>query len=273
MELFYFITTLLSIKLAKTIIAQTRDYAASSRLLSKAGDELSIIVPLYERRSVSPLIKQKLRKKLPAKYTHLVGFAGRSPIIKPKLRKNLPVKFTHVVGFAGRFVHEKGFDILLNAIPRVTKRFQSVIFVFAGETAMVYENFYHENKHLIQKNRDHLVMLGRLTPDEMAAFYALCDIFVISSRSDCFPSVEIEALLAGIPVVVTDIPGASWAVKTTGMGKVVPAENVEALAEGISMLLENKDRYSKPEIKKRVQELFDYEKTLQAYETLFTNNN
>ncbi|TEU08071.1 MAG: glycosyltransferase [Anaerolineales bacterium] len=47
----------------------------------------------------------------------------------------------------------------------------------------------------------------------------MCDVFALPSRTDCFPSVQIEAMMCGTPVVATNILGAREVVRVTGMGR------------------------------------------------------
>lgn len=138
-----------------------------------------------------------------------------------------------LVGFAGRFVEEKGFDILLQAIPGVVDAIPTVHFVFAGQTHIDYEPFFEKNKKLIESVKGHVVFLGLLNESELAEFYRNLDVFVISSRSDCFPLTQMEAARSGVPIVVTDIPGARMLVKETGCGIIVRSEDPESLAKGI----------------------------------------
>jgi glycosyltransferase involved in cell wall biosynthesis len=101
---------------------------------------------------------------------------------------------------------------------------------------------------------------------KLADFYRMCDVFVLPSRSDCFPSTQIEAMFCGTPVVCTDIPGAREAVKATGMGIIVPSRDERALAEGIVRMLGGASSYRKT--REEVASVFDLERTVDQYEAL-----
>lgn len=182
-------------------------------------------------------------------------------------RASLGLTDAPLVGFAGRFVEEKGFDYLLQAIPLVRAQIPNAKFVYAGEINVVYEHFYDKWKHLVEQERAHIVTLGLLRdPQQLADFYAMCDVFALPSRTDCFPSVQIEALLSGTPVVATDIPGAREVVKVTGMGKLVTPRDPPALAEGLVEVLARGDVYSKT--RAEIRQVFNTERTLDEYEQL-----
>jgi glycosyltransferase involved in cell wall biosynthesis len=53
----------------------------------------------------------------------------------------------------------------------------------------------------------------------------------------------------------------------TRMGEVVPPANADALAEGITAVLQNPGRYIRP--RAEIERLFDLEVTVSAYEELF----
>lgn len=172
-----------------------------------------------------------------------------------------------LIGFAGRFVHEKGFDYLLQAIPFVLQHLPRAKFVFAGEHRVAYERFYEACRPLLEQHRDHLVMLGLIRdPAELARFYAMCDVFCLPSRTDCFASVQVEAMLSGTPVVATDIPGARQVVKLTGMGTLVAPHNPAALAEGIVSVIRDRATYVRP--REAIEAVFDVEKAISDYEEL-----
>ena len=246
LEKFYFFSTLQSIKLSRAVIIQTKDYAEHSELLSKCKEKWQVILPLYESHNEDREKTKILKKKL------------------------LPHK-KYTVGLAGRFVEEKGFDILLKAIPKIVKQNPNIQFIFAGEVNISYENFLMKNKYLLDQNKKHLVLLGKLNNSQMTSLYKLCDVFVISSRTDCFPSAEVEALLSGVPVVVTDIPGARWPVSQTKMGIIVASKDSKELADGILEVLKSRRKYIKNKYK--AKQIFDYNKTLDIYDQLLQKKN
>jgi SAM-dependent methyltransferase len=77
----------------------------------------------------------------------------------------------------------------------------------------------------------------------MAAFHAMADVFVLPSRSDMLALVQVEAMLAGTPVVATDVPGARVLVKETGFGRLAPPEDPDGLARAIVATLREKERF------------------------------
>lgn len=83
--------------------------------------------------------------------------------------------------------------------------------------------------------KDHIILLGwrRDIQDLLAG----SDIFVLSSRWEGLPRVLIEARLAGLPAVTTDIEGASEIVSEGQTGFIVPRKDYLALAEKVLYLL------------------------------------
>lgn len=224
------------------ITSYSRDYAENSAFLRPFLHKASFIQPPVEIPSPVPEQVMAMRREL--------GLEG-----------------VPVVGFAGRFVEEKGFDFLLQAIPRIVKEMPGTKFAFAGECNVVYERFFERCKPLIDQNREHLVFLGLVTDRQrLANFYSMCDVFALPSRTDCLAIVQVEAMLCGTPAVVSDIPGARVAVQATGMGKLVPACNPPALAQGLLEVLRSPEKYRKsPEA---IRAVFDPDRTISQYEEL-----
>ncbi len=183
-------------------------------------------------------------------------------------RAELGLTENKLVGFAGRFVEEKGFDYLLQAIPLVRAKIPNVKFLYAGEINVVYEHFFDKWKHLVDQERASIVTLGLIREQQqLANFYAMCDVFALPSRTDCFPSVQIEAMLSGTPVVATNIPGAREVVRVTGMGKLVTSRDPQALANGLIQVLNHREAYTKS--RAEIRAVFNTEQTLDEYEALF----
>ncbi|MBI2962907.1 MAG: glycosyltransferase family 4 protein [Deltaproteobacteria bacterium] len=184
-------------------------------------------------------------------------------------RSELGLDGHRLVGFAGRFVEEKGFDFLLAAAPLLARELPDVRLVYAGERNVVYERFFERCRPLLKRAAPYLVDLGLLRdPQRLADFYALCDVFALPSRTDTLALVQVEAMLCGTPVVVSDIPGARMAVKSAEMGRLVRPRDPAALAEGLRDVLVNRARYLRP--RAEIERRFDARRALDEYERALT---
>jgi glycosyltransferase involved in cell wall biosynthesis/SAM-dependent methyltransferase len=229
------------LRLANRVVVHSADYGRHSAFLAPISHKLDAIYPPVELPAPQPDAVAAWRSEL--------GLDGKQ-----------------LIGFAGRFVEEKGFDFLLRAMPLVRQRIPEAHFLFAGETQVVYEPFF-ERWHSLIDQQDAISSLGLIRDaQKLANFYALCDLFVLPSRTDCFPSVQVEALACGTPLVTANIPGAREVVQVTGMGRLVEPRNPAALADGIVELLRDPTPYQP--IPERVRAIFDPQRSIDAYERL-----
>lgn len=216
-QLIFDCLTLPSMLLANVVSTYTADYAGHSRVMKYSMKKFRAYIPRYTLSNEVP--SEQFSKK-----------------IEELQEKHI------LIGFAGRFVEEKAYDVLLKAIPEVVKSIPRAHFVFAGKTSIDYEPFYEYVEPLIEQIREHITFLGLLDKGDYRLFYASLETFVISSRSDCFPTTQIEAVLQHIPTVCTDIPGARMLVKETGYGEITNTEDHLSLAHGIITLIQNREK-------------------------------
>ena len=78
--------------------------------------------------------------------------------------------------------------------------------------------------------------------------------------------VQVEAMLCGVPVVATNLPGVRVPVQKTGMGLIVPVKDSEALASAIGEIVKQREQYVKP--KDEIEKEFSVKKSIDAYEQL-----
>lgn len=71
---------------------------------------------------------------------------------------------------------------------------------------------------------------------DLAAFHAELDLFVMISEPAGCPNASLEAMAAGLPVIATDVGGASEQVLDRETGRLTPARDAAALAQAIREL-------------------------------------
>ena len=79
-------------------------------------------------------------------------------------------------------------------------------------------------------------LLGMKSRDEVAALMRANRVFILSSVSEGFPRVLLEAAASGLPMVVTDV-GSCREIAENGIGLVAPPGDPEALAEALQKLV------------------------------------
>lgn len=85
---------------------------------------------------------------------------------------------------------------------------------------------------------DRILFAGYI--NDPAACYAVADLFVLSSRSEGFGNVLVEAMGMGVPVVSTDAPHGPREILADGRyGALVPVGHAEALAASIEKTLDH----------------------------------
>jgi glycosyltransferase involved in cell wall biosynthesis len=80
--------------------------------------------------------------------------------------------------------------------------------------------------------------------DDVLAFYAAADLFVLASRDEGLPGVLLEALGTGLPCVATSAGGAGDLVAASGGGRAVAVGDTDALAREIVGLLRSPDDWA-----------------------------
>ena len=142
--------------------------------------------------------------------------------------KRIPSERPHI-GCVARLSEEKGLDLLIKAVRDVPSSTLSIIGVGKERDHL---------ERLISKHdlKDRVTIESR--KGNLGAFYNSLDMFVLPSRHhDPFGLVAAEAMMLGIPVVVTDACGIAGQLTHGKDAIIVEANSLEALKEGISELL------------------------------------
>ena len=147
------------------------------------------------------------------------------------------------IGYVGRIAKQKSLGVLLDALPEIAKAVGGHVEIdLLGPAAdVIGETYWQDILAKATASGGAVKYSGVKTGRELAAFYASLDVMVLPStdRLESFGLVQVEAMLRGVPVVASDLPGMRVPVARTGMGRLFPAGNAPALAAAISDVLLN----------------------------------
>lgn len=114
----------------------------------------------------------------------------------------------------------KGIEVLLDAIPRVP----DTVFLIVGDGPK-------REEWQAASRTDRVRWAGYRT--DVNEILAGCDVFVHPSLDDAFPTVLLEAMAAGLPVVASRVGGIPEIVVDGVTGTLVPPGDAQALADAI----------------------------------------
>jgi glycosyltransferase involved in cell wall biosynthesis len=149
-----------------------------------------------------------------------------------RLSSSLPI-----VLFASKLQPRKRCGDLLCAYEMIRERTPAQIVVVGdgSERARLIE--YARSRRL-----DEVRFVGFKNQSELAAYYDLCDIFVLPSEQEPWGLVVNEVMNAGKPIVVSDAVGAARDLVPQGhSGYVFPVADTAALARNLRILIEQPD--------------------------------
>jgi len=154
-------------------------------------------------------------------------------------RSRYTVSDCPVVFGVGRLVYEKGFHLLVEAIPHILSEFPDTQFVIAGRGPEA-PNLRQQAVNL--GVADHVHFPGFISNGERDCLYRTSDCAVFPSLYEPFGIVALEAMLAGCPVVVSEIGGLREVVCHGKTGVTVYPDDTQSVAWGILSVLRDPAR-------------------------------
>ena len=118
-------------------------------------------------------------------------------------------------------------------------------------------------------------LLGRISDEDLPAYYGACDIYCLSSimKTEAFAIVQIEAMSCGKPVVSCNIEGSGvpWVNADGVSGLVVEPEDGKALADAIVKIMSATNLYQQLSAgaKNRFNEMFVKQKMIDRCYSLY----
>ena len=172
-----------------------------------------------------------------------------------------------VILYVGRLVYEKGVQHLIAAMPKILSNYHDAKLIIAGRGGMMDE-LRAEASNL--GLNDKIYFTGYLNSKQVQKMYKCADVAVFPSTYEPFGIVALEAMLAGVPTVVSDVGGLDEIVTHGVDGMKSYAGNANSIADSVTALLYDHQLATNvsKKAKQKVKDQFNWEKI--AQDTHFT---
>ena len=231
-------------------------YARKKKLF--AGLDLTIVTP---SQWLADLVKESFLKDYPVKVIHN---GIDLEIFKPtqsdfRQRYEIPESKSVLLGVAFGWGTRKGLDVFVELARRLDPEQYQIVLVGTDEKV---DKLLPENIISIHRTQNQT---------QLAEIYTAADLFVNPTREENYPTVNMEAIACGTPVL-TFRTGGSPEILDEKTGIVIPCDNFDVLIKAIDQLSSHRCMYD--DCISRAQ-LFDarncFEEYLKLYESTYRN--
>ena len=234
--IFMIITKLVNKKMDKIILVDE----ASKEFCKTSGNKVVVIPVGVDTEKFKLMDKASLRKKY--------NFNRNDKIIL----------------YVGRFKKEKGLDLLIKSFMKVQNKIPDCKLVLVGDGP---------EKQNLSKVVDDLKLrnvqfIDTVEHNEIPRIMNCADVFALCSLYEGMPTVVLEALACGVPVVSTDVGDVHKVVHDNETGYIVKSRTVDGIASKLIETLNNSYRlkencvetaqeYSWGKIAEQIKEVYD----------------
>ncbi len=174
-----------------------------------------------------------------------------------------------IILYVGNLVPIKGVNFLIEAVSFLTLKRNDFLLTIIGDGEL--REFLE--KQVRELNLTDLVkLIGKLPHKEISLWMNACDLLVLPSLNEGWPTVLSEVLACGKPVVASKVGGIPEIIKNKNLGLLVKPRNSKSLAEALNHALNL--RWDSKYIASQVQE-FSWERISQKiygiYQDLIIN--
>ncbi|MDC3077486.1 glycosyltransferase family 4 protein [Flavobacteriales bacterium] len=153
--------------------------------------------------------------------------------------KKYQSKKEFIILFVGNVNPEKGVHVLLEAINK--SKLENIKIIFNGGLPDYFESIFNNHVQILK----HRNISINVNPGDPLQNYRAASIFILPSVHESFGLVVLEAMAAGLPVIVSDMVGAKDCVKEGVNGYVFSSGNSDELSMMIKKLHSNKELVDK----------------------------
>ena len=179
-----------------------------------------------------------------------------------EFRRQYAMDNEKIILYVGRLVYEKGIQNLISAMPKILNGYHDSKLIIAGKGGMLDELKAQANSMGLG---DKVYFTGYLNAKQVQKMYKCADVAVFPSTYEPFGIVALEAMLAGVPTVVSDVGGLNEIIEHGVNGMKSYAGNSNSIADSVlSLLYDHKlSANISKNAKNKVKEQFNWNKIAQ----------
>ncbi len=214
--------------------------------------------------SLGGMLTDILKKEVPNPGKKIVVLPNAVNPVE-KVKRNFAKEQLQLL-FVGRFAFNKGINLLMEAVRQLNNEGYKnrLRFNLVGKGPL-YEQYRQEYKF------ENVNFIGFADDQQLAALYQQNDLFVFPTRFEGMPTVVLEAMAAGMPVIVSDT-GATAELVNSDNGYLIEKNNIRSLKWAIQRFyqLSPEERHLLSENSyKKVHERFTWQKVARMHLDLF----
>lgn len=240
----FFISKTLNVKTVTT----AHSYVTNYKFISYKSDKIIAVSNFIKNNIINSFNVDK------NKIIVLHNFIEQIKSIDSNIAKNLKEEYKiidedQIILFIGRISKIKGIDILLSVYELLKKDYKNLKLLLVGE---IQDDFKIELNLIDSKD---IILIP--PQNYIENFYKLADILVLPSRMDPFPYTMLEAALAELPIIASNVGGIPEFITHNYNGLLFDIKNPEELILGIKEIL-NSDEVKEKLIQNNKKEIQKY---------------
>ena len=189
--------------------------------------------------------------------------------VRNSIRRELGINIADpVILFVSMNFEIKGLDDVLFSLAKLKAQNRKIKFIVAGKGNI---KKYTKMAKEAQISAD-VIFTGPVNKEKLIRMYLACDLFIMLSKFDTFGMVVLEAMAAGLPVIISSNVGAKDLVQEDKNGFIVSnTSDTDYIATKIALLLDENIRRQMAEAAYQTAEQNTWDDVTKKYAAIYEN--
>lgn len=241
-------------KYPKTYVDQSKNMYAKKKKWFLGVKDMTLVTP---SEWLANLVGQSFLKDYPVKVIHNgIDLSIFKPTVSDFRERYHCEQKKILLGVSFGWGYSKGLDVFVELAKRLDDSYQIVLVGTNEGTSQMLP------KNVISIHRTE-------NQEQLAEIYTAADLFINPTREDTYPTVNMEALACGTPVLTFNT-GGSPEIISNACGSVVACDDMDALEKEVKRICEDKP-YSEESCLERASR-FDMNEKYEEYTLLYENS-